>query len=516
MLSRPVCGDVIPAPDAVGRISCGYCLTRLCIGLTDSHGLLESLILKNVVIVVVVPAGGVRIVLAGSALRFRRCCRGIRIGVASDEYLEHIRLPTFIWVQLNYSVKTVRQTVVNTRGAALCRVGKLTPAAIHHGGRIQRGCAACSIGPQHHVKVLHGDLCEVRLFLTTVLYAGIAVGKRIVGVQIPLLKPLIRQRRVEVIVYKVEVAPASGGSAAAGAIARRVISGRIDGIVAGCCLTIQVYRKVHALCRLLVHFIGIAVHLVFDGAVLIELGKGQIRLYNGVAVLVLIAGLARRFVVKGKDVGPAAGIGIGDGINLPTRLGALEHIAVTRRDLLQGIDTLLDTVDGKAAVVAGHCSCDQVTLAVDLDPGGGQVDVLGCPQLEYGTGKGSITLRSAVVAVVEGNRLIIDLGNGQLTALSIIFNRCVGGAVGASAAGHGNGRLCFGSLNGFPFPVLFHLHGDLCAPCVIEEIPIGRCDLSHGKGAFPQLHRTRQLVGSCACAIAGDLDHSPGDIIESS
>ena len=41
-------------------------------------------------------------------------------------------------------------------------------------------------------------------------------------------------------------------------------------------------------------------------------------------------------------------------------------------------------------------------------------DVLGCPQLEYGTGKGSITLRSAVVTVVEGNRLIIDLGNGQL------------------------------------------------------------------------------------------------------
>lgn len=203
-------------------------------------------------------------------------------------------------------------------------------------------------------------------------------------------------------------------------------------------------------------------------------------------------------------------------INLPTRLGALEHIAVTRRDLLQGIDTLLDTVDGKAAVVAGHCSCNQVTLAVDLDPGGGQVDVLGCPQLEYGTGKGSITLRSAVVAVVEGNRLIIDLGNGQLTALPIIFNRCVGGAIGASAAGHGNGRLCFGSLNGFPLPVLFHLHGDLRAPSVIEEIPIGRCDLSHGKGAFPQLHRTRQLISPCACAIAGDLDHSSGDIIESS
>ena len=318
------------------------------------------------------------------------------------------------------------------------------------------------------------------------------------------------------MVHKIEIPPTGGRCAAGGAVPHRVIGGGIDGIAAGGRLAVQVHRKVNALCRLLIHLIGVAVHLVLNGTVFVKLCKGQIRLYNGVGVLVLIAGIARSLVVKGKDVGSAAGIGIGDGINLPTRLGALEHIAVTRRDLLQGIDTLLDTVDGKAAVVAGHCSCNQVTLAVDLDPGGGQVDVLGCPQLKYGTGKGSITLRSAVVAVVEGNRLIIDLGNGQLTALPIIFNRCVGGAVGASAAGHGNGRLCFGSLNGFPLPVLFHLHGDLCAPCVIEEIPIGRCDLSHGKGAFPQLHRTRQLVGSCACAIAGDLDHSPGDIIESS
>lgn len=238
MLGRPVGRDVVPAPNAIGRVGCRDRLTGLCIGLADSNGLLEGLVLQNVIVIEIVPAGGIGIVFAGSALRFRRCCRGIRIGVASDEYLEHIRLPTFIWVQLNYSVKTVREPIVDACGAVCCGVAQLTPTAVNHSGRVKGRRPAGAVGPQNHVKVLHGDPCKVGFLRSPLLYAGIAVRQRIIGIQISLLKPFIRQRRIEVMVHKVEIPPTGGRCAAGGAIPHRVIGGGIDGIAAGrppCC-----------------------------------------------------------------------------------------------------------------------------------------------------------------------------------------------------------------------------------------------------------------------------------------
>ena len=104
MLCHPVGRDVVPAPNAIGRVGCRDRLTGLCIGLADSNGLLEGLVLQNVIVIEIVPAGGIGIVLAGPALGLRGCGRRLCLRVTAYKYLKHVRLAPLVGVQLDYGV----------------------------------------------------------------------------------------------------------------------------------------------------------------------------------------------------------------------------------------------------------------------------------------------------------------------------------------------------------------------------------------------------------------------------
>ena len=104
MLCHPVGRDVVPAPNAIGRVGCRDRLTGLCIGLADSNGLLEGLVLQNVIVIEIVPAGGIGIVLAGPALGLRGCGRRLCLRVTAYKYLKHVRLAPLVGVQFDYGV----------------------------------------------------------------------------------------------------------------------------------------------------------------------------------------------------------------------------------------------------------------------------------------------------------------------------------------------------------------------------------------------------------------------------
>ena len=104
MLGCPIGRNVVPAPNAIGRVGCRDRLTGLCIGLADSNGLLEGLVLQNVIVIEIVPAGGIGIVLAGPTLGLRGCARRLRLRVTAYKYLKHVRLAPLVGVQLDYGV----------------------------------------------------------------------------------------------------------------------------------------------------------------------------------------------------------------------------------------------------------------------------------------------------------------------------------------------------------------------------------------------------------------------------